>query len=164
MFKFIRFGLILSFVGCTTLHKSINRNDFIDYTNDNKISIGIDGTIIKDRNFKIKLPQGLVSKHIIIETAFMQVFSYKAKEKIIILYRPSDKKSSMLKKQDISYTEFISLCEKEDITRELKNIRLDKHRRFGLYKSDESQFYTIYLNVKPDNLAIFDYSINSINY
>ena len=152
-------------VSCASRRTANQHNStFIEYINDNTIAMKLDGVVIKDRPFKMQIPKGLQEKHTIIEICFLQVLQYDKDEKIITLYFPNGKPSNNIKSVDLPYTDFIAMCNKEDIIWQLKDIHLDKHKHFGIYKPDQSKFYCLYLNVKKEDVNAFNYSITSIKY
>lgn len=159
----INICILMLFLGCADQHiPSTNSSNFQEYVNDNKISMKIDGTIIKDKSFKLQIPLGLSNKHNIIDGSFLQLLDYKNDKKIIILYIPNGEMSPSAKALNMHYDEFVAFCKKEGILSSFEEISLNKHRNFGIYKPNESKFYAIYLNIKASDAVVFNYSISSM--
>lgn len=163
MIKYLNICFISIFIGCSARHMPDNlKGRFVEYENSNKIAMRLDAITIKDKSFKLQIPEGLKNKRVVIGSAFLQILSYQNGQKIIMLYMPANKELPSVKLIDISYNDFMNTCQTADIDWQFKDIALNKHRRFGLYKPNNTGFYAIYLNVKPSQVGIFNYSISSI--
>lgn len=158
--------IILYIVLLSTLTNYANgqRTNFVNYINDNKISMRFDGTIVKDKPFILDIPNGLKNKRSSIGESFLQILNYDRSEKIIIFYIPGNKLMPSIQSLNLSYNDFINFCEKEHIDGYLDDIKVKKHRRFGICKPTNDRFYAIYFNIKPDQVDLFNHSITSVHY
>jgi hypothetical protein len=163
MIKYLNIFSVLLIIGCSAKHTPISQNgEFVEYVNDNKISMKLDASVVKDKEFKLLIPVGLQNRHLIVEDVFLQTLDYKNDQKIILLYIPGAKESPNLKLTDISYIDFIRTCQRKDIGWHFKDVVLNTHRRFGIYKPNSTGFYVIYLNIRTNQVNTFNYSIKSI--
>lgn len=163
MIKYISVLALLIFVGCAP-KRSVgdSQNQFQEFVNDNKTAIKLDGVTIKDKDFKLQIPVGLVNRSTDIGSAFVHHLNFKGHQTIVLLYVPNGKSTAISKSLGLSYNDFIALCDKENITGQLEGIAMNKHRLYGLHKPNNGPFYAIYLNVRQAEMNKFNYAISSV--
>lgn len=161
MAKYFSALLLILLVGCATKRIAIvGKEKFIDYVNDSKTDIKLDGETLKDKRFKIKIPVELQRREVKISDCFLHVLTINDKEKIALLYLPAGLGGDEEQFLNLSYLDFKNLCIKENIFNKIESVPMMPGRRFGINKLNNA-FYAIYLNVKASHTVTFDYSIQS---
>lgn len=135
---------------------------FTEFRNDNTLAMGIDGTVIPDKFFVIKVPGRMQGHSFLGTNTFRHLLEFTDDEKIILLYIPTANTSSDFRFNRLSYNQFIKLCNKENIIEDLEGIELKRTRYFGISKVENGSFFAIYLNIKSSHTREFNYSIGSV--
>jgi len=137
---------------------------YIEYANNNKMVMKLDSVTIKDKDFRLHIPYGLLASQNTVSNYFLHTLSFDGGQKILLLYFPNTEGSPDYRSFGLTHKAFEKLCEKGNIEDELGDIKLSKKRRFGLIRLNGGSFYAIYLNVLAKNVNAFNHSISSIQF
>ena len=92
--------------------------------------MNLDGTIIKDKPFTLKVPKGIQNKYSKVSAyGFVQVLDFENSQKIILIYIPQGT-SHGLKSIDVHYKKFVELCKKQDIAWIFDETAISRHGHF----------------------------------
>jgi len=155
---------IIVFSGCF-LQKKLPHNGYIEYHNSNQLFMSMDGTTINDKLFSLKIPLGMRHEFTEVSNVFLHTLKFDHKQEIIVLYDPfQNQKEESMEKLAMGYNEFKKLYQNEQ---NLKYLLREKHflrkRLFGIQKDGQENITIIYINVKKDNLPIYNSSIKSFS-
>ncbi|HTH82195.1 MAG TPA: hypothetical protein VL490_04645 [Mucilaginibacter sp.] len=166
--------LFIFLTGCASTH-IVNERKFKTYISDYSIQDGPPGELL----FKLKIPatpnHGLAISHWVSKGIFMQIFSFDDEQEVITTCIPYKTREPARQALNLTYDQFKNECIKEDIFNKIQaafksnndrkthpsNYQMIESRRFGINKTGK-EFYVVYLNVEPKNIADYNYCINSI--
>ena len=143
MNKLISLLLIIILSSCLVKrrsnHYSVNP---VEFKNQNLTNIKPDSQVINDKYFRIILPEKVKKNSLIIGVGFLHILNFDHIQKILILYLPLRINLYQVKHPNLSYNEFIDLCQKCKIFNFLKKIKYSKNQNFGFNKvRSEGEFY-----------------------
>jgi hypothetical protein len=168
LIKFIIFcagSLVLLNIGCS-VNRTVTTNtddSFVVFENA-PAAAKLDGVIIPDQLFRVKLIKGWNKSMQEIGGSFIHEFDYAQNKKVIFVYFNGYLKSLKKDKQElnIDYHRFQTLCSENGIDVELEKIRIKHSRRFGMKVLNGGHFIAMYLNVPQRETEKYNYSINSL--
>jgi hypothetical protein len=175
MTKYLYLLLLIGLSSCTPRY-SINNKRFTYY---NSNYFQSDGS--RELLFKLRLP---IEKQLSINfwsstnsSAYLYTFNFNNEQKIITICLPGKTTEPASQALNLTYDQFKKECVKEDIFDKIQaafksnndrkihplNYQIIEGKRFGINKTGK-EFYVIYLNVEPKNVADYNYCIKSIVY
>jgi hypothetical protein len=153
--------LTLLLLSCSTNNIRNNKDRFVDFVNVNKTSIGMHEVTIKDKGFRLRIPNCLKSNESRISYYFFQNLKFSNNQRILTLYVPNKKYVLNKTTNAYSYKEFINQVEQLDILEEIKDVEFMKNKYFNI-KLLDGNFFIMYVNIQEKNIDNFNYSINSV--
>ncbi|MFY0256481.1 hypothetical protein ACDQ55_21305 [Chitinophaga sp. 30R24] len=126
------------------------------------MTISRDSERVSDKKFVIQVPQGLQNSKMTTNNYFLHLLNFKGGQKIVLLYQPFDTIGIDKQNLNLSYADFEILCSKVGLLEKLNGIEFMKNRLFGLKVIGKEKFFVIYLNVKNQEVDVYNYAINSL--
>lgn len=161
--KIPHFFLLRILYSCSTVNdkKSYKYEEFSKYENTSISIIKVDSEEIQDVYFEILLPKELNKTKHTIDGHFSRLFYFERQQIISTLYIPRNEKIDISNSFGLSYDDFQKILKDNNLNYYFDDVKLNKKRKFGIKKVNNN-FYVIYLNVIPEQIEKFNYSINSI--
>lgn len=159
----ILYILLFALFSCSKINskKSYNQIEFFKYQNISLSAIKVDSEEIQDVYFEILLPKELNKTKHTIDGHFSRLFYFERQQIISTLYIPRNEKIDISNSLGLSYDDFQIIVKDNNLNYYFDDVKLNKKRKFGIKKVN-NKFYVIYLNVIPEQIEKFNYSINSI--
>lgn len=159
----ILYILLFVLFSCSTINskKSYNQIEFFKYQNTPLSVTKADSEEVHDAYFEILLPKELNKAKHAIDGHFSHLFYFERQQIISTLYIPRNEKNDISNSFGLSYDDFQNIVKDNNLDYYFDDVKLNKKRKFGIKKVN-NKFYVIYLNVIPEQIEKFNYSINSI--
>ncbi|OYU79336.1 MAG: hypothetical protein CFE23_14620 [Flavobacterium sp. BFFFF1] len=155
--------ILESCVSVQPIGSQVNESKFSDFLNRNQKTISLDESIVKDLDFTMKIPGKIIVKTETVGPCFMHDLEFGNKQRLIVLYVPTDKYETCRQISDITHDRFIEVLKEIGISYFVKEKTLNKNKYFGL-KCIKDNFFVMYLNVAKSDLPDYNYAISTFKF